>query len=349
MSNKSSYTVAELAALTGAAIHGKGDTVIRAVGTIDNAKPDQITFLANPLYRKFLTETKAGAVILTQAEAQGCPTNALISANPYATYAHIAQLLAPPADAVTQGVHPTAIVAKSAKIADSASIGPYVVIGEDVVIEEDVVISALCTIGSECIIRAQTFLYPSVRIYSQVKLGQRVIIHSGAVIGSDGFGFANERGRWIKVPQVGGVVIGDEVEIGANTTIDRGALGDTVIEENVKIDNQVQIAHNVFIGAHTIIAGCVGIAGSAKIGRHCMVGGATCIAGHIEIADKVVLTGMAMITHTISQPGLYSSGTGFDVNARWKKNAVRFKQLDELARRVHQLERLLAETSEKTQ
>lgn len=348
MSNQSSYTLDELAALTGAAVHGNGDIFVKEVATINHAKSDQITFLANPLYRKHLATTQAGAVILSPTDVAACPTNALISPNPYATYAHIAQLLAPPNTYTVVGIHPTAIIAKTATIAESASIGAYVVIGDNAVIENDVIIGAGSVIGAECSIGAQTLLHPNVTLYARVKLGQHIIIHSGAIIGSDGFGFANERGRWIKVPQVGAVIIGDEVEIGANTTIDRGALGDTIIEENVKIDNQVQIAHNVSIGAHTVIAGFVGIAGSTRVGRYCMIGGATCLSGHIEVCDKVVISGMAMITSSITQPGFYSSGTGFDNNARWKKNAARFKRLDELARRVHQLERVITQMTEKS-
>jgi UDP-3-O-[3-hydroxymyristoyl] glucosamine N-acyltransferase len=345
--NKSSYTIAQLAALTGATVVGSDDIIISEVGTINDALPHQVTFLANPLYRKYLPSTKAGVVVLTAADAEECPTNALISPNPYATYARIAQLLYPMDINISEGIHPTAIISETAKIAENVTIGAHAVIGDNVVIENDVVIGASCSVGVDCFIGAHSLLYPNVTLYSDVRLGQRTVIHSGTVIGSDGFGFANDKGRWIKVPQVGGVVIGDEVEIGANTTIDRGALGDTVIEDNVKIDNQVQIGHNAMIGAHTVIAGCVGISGSAKIGRYCMIGGGTGVAGHIEVCDKVVVTGMTMLTRSISQPGLYSSGTGLDTNARWKKNAARFRNLDELAKRIQQLERALAAVNEK--
>lgn len=207
-------------------------------------------------------------------------------------------------------------------------------LGDNVVIGDNIVLGAGCFIGDYSSLDVGCYIWPRVTLYHQVILGKRVIIHSGAVIGSDGFGMVNENGAWRKIPQLGGVTIGDDVEVGANTTIDRGTLENTVIESGVKLDNQIQIAHNVVVGAHTAIAACVGIAGSTRVGKHCMIGGATGISDHLEIADGVMMTGMTMVTQSITQPGIYSSGTGFQDNRTWRKNVARFKQLDEIVRRL---------------
>jgi len=261
----------------------------------------------NPGYRKYLQDTQASAVILKQEDAAACPTAVIVSSNPYASYARAAALIVPAARA-RQGVHPAAVVDPDSSVDAAAWIGPNA----------------------------------NVVVCHEVTIGERVNIAPGAVIGSDGFGLANEDGRWLNVPQLGSVRVGNDVEIGSNTTIDRGALDDTVLEEGVRLDNQIQVAHNVHIGAHTAIAGCVGISGSAKIGKYCMIGGGAGIVGHLEIADRVVITGMTMVTKSITRPGVYSSGVPAQENDAWNKTYARMRQLDKLARRIGRLERSLA-------
>lgn len=239
------------------------------------------------------------------------------------------------------GIHPTAVIDPTASVADTACIGPHVVVAAQARIEDNVVIGAGSVIGARCRIGRDTRIHPRVTLAHDVVVGQRCHLLSGAVIGSDGFGFANERGVWHRIAQLGRVVLGDDVEVGANTTIDRGALDDTVIGNGVKLDNLIQIAHNVHIGDHSAMAAKVGIAGSTRIGRHCVFGGASGVAGHLDIADHVHLTGMTLVTGDIREPGVYSSGTGTDTNRQWRKNAVRFRQLDALARRLKELEKKL--------
>lgn len=330
-------TLAELATLLSATVQGDPSCVISGVATLQTAHAGQVSFLDNVRYRKYLANTQASAVILTPDEARGCPVHALITDNPYLGYAKVARLFEQVPKAAP-GIHPSAVIGEDCQIDPSASIGPLCVIGSHVVIGQQAIIGAGSVVGDHCRIGSHTRLWSRVTLYHDVHLGQRVIIHSGAVIGSDGFGIARDRTGWHKVPQLGGVRLGDDVEIGANTTIDRGAIGHTVVEEGAKLDNQIQVAHNVHIGAHTAIAGCVGISGSTKIGRNCMIGGGTCIAGHLEIADGVIITGMAMVMSSLIQAGLYSSGIGVQPNRVWRKNAARFRQLDEIARRLHTLE-----------
>lgn len=337
---KTSYSLKELADHLGVNFRGDSNCLLTGVGTLQNAQAGQIAFLDNPRYRKFLNSTKASAVILAQNDAEHSSVNALITPNPYLVYAKVAALFEKQIP-IIKGIHPTAIVAEDCHIDPSVSIGPYCVIDNNVTIGENVIIGAHCYIGADAIIAANTRFWPRVTVLHGTQIGQRVIIHSGAVIGSDGFGNALDRGRWYKVPQLGRVIIGDDVEIGANTTIDRGALEDTVIDEGARLDNQIQIAHNVKIGAHTAIAACVGIAGSTTIGKHCMIGGAVGISGHLEITDQVMVTGMTQVLKSISIPGIYSSGTGMLKNADWHRSVVRFKQLDELAKRVQYLEEKL--------
>jgi UDP-3-O-[3-hydroxymyristoyl] glucosamine N-acyltransferase len=314
-------TLAELAQRLNAKFEGDDACIITGIAPLDTAEIGQIAFLANPQYRKLLATTRASAVILSPSDRNFCPVPVLVLDNPYLGYAQAAQLFAKP-PSIHKGIHPTASIGAHTHIHPDAHIGPY------------------CVIGDGVHIGAESLLYPYVSVYHEVQIGERVIIQSGAVIGSDGFGFAPDaKGRWIKIPQLGRVIIGNDVEIGANTTIDRGALGDTVIEEGVKLDNQIQIGHNVHIGAHTIVAGCTGIAGSAFIGRHCRIGGAACINGHIRIADGTVITGMSMVTHSISEAGIYSSGTGLQDNRTWQKNMARLRQLDKMARRLTNLEK----------
>lgn len=332
-----SVTLSALAKHINAELHGNGEQTITGIAPLSVATNGQISFLHSPRYRSYLGLTKASAVILSAADQALCQTDTLLVADPYLAFAKAATLFAyHPTNPV--GIHPTAVVGENCQIDASASIGPGCVIGKRVVIDPNVVLHPGCIIGDDVSIGTGTQLWARVTLYYGVKIGSQIILHSGVVIGSDGFGLARENNHWYKIPQIGSVVIHNDVEIGANTTIDRGALGDTVIEEGVKLDNQIQIAHNVKIGAHTAIAANVSIAGSTEIGRHCMIGGGGCVGGHLKIVDQVVLLGMAMITNSIAEPGVYGSGTGFQKQRDWRKSAVRFQQLDQLARRLKKLE-----------
>jgi UDP-3-O-[3-hydroxymyristoyl] glucosamine N-acyltransferase len=332
------YTLAELAAHFDLQLRGDDRIVVGGVGTLEAATPEQVTFLANPHYRAQLAGTGAGAVVLRAADAEACPGACLIAADPYVAFAKIAALFERTA-APVPGVHPSAIVAVNADVATDASIGPFCIIGDGARVEAGAVLGPHCIVGERCAVGAQSNLVARVTLVRDVVLGKRVLVHPGAVIGADGFGLAFDKNHWIKVPQLGGVRIGDDCEIGANTTIDRGALEDTVLEEDVRLDNQIQIAHNVHIGAHTAMAGCAAVAGSAKIGRYCLIGGGAGILGHLEIADRVTVTARALVTHSIRSAGEYSSGVPLQENAQWRRNAARFKHLDELARRVQALEK----------
>lgn len=332
------YTLAQLAETLGAELRGDGQKTIFGLATLQDATIDQLSFLANAHYRKQLEHTQAGAMLLSSGDAADYSGNCLVVADPYLAYAKLSHYFdRTPKQPV--GIHPSAVIAESALIDSTACIGPGVVIEEHAVVAADVVIGAQCFIGARSSIAEGGRLLPRVTLYHDVTVGARVVMQSGAVIGGEGFGFANHQGVWHKIAQIGGVTIGDDVEIGANTTIDRGALSDTLIGNGVKLDNQIQIAHNVQIGDHTAIAACVGISGSAKIGRNCMLAGGVGLVGHIEICDGVFITGMTMVTHSISEPGAYSSGTAMQPAADWKKNAVRFRQLDGLAKRVRTLEK----------
>lgn len=338
----SKYNLTELAEQLGAQLHGDGAAIISAVATLEEASAGHISFLANSKYRKFLQQSTATAVLIKAEDLEFCPVNALVVNDPYVAFAKVAQLL-DTTPAAASGVHATALIDPSATVAASAHIGPYAVISKDAVIADNVQLGAGCFIGEGAIIGANTKIWPKVTVYHGVRIGEACIVHSGAVIGADGFGFANERGQWLKIPQVGGVVIGNDCEIGANTTIDRGAMADTIIGYNVIIDNQVQIAHNVQIGDHTAIAGCTVVAGSTKIGRYCIIGGACAITGHIEICDGVQLTGMSMITKGITEKGIYSSGVPASPNLEWRKNNARYRQLDQMYQRLRDLEQQLAQ------
>lgn len=337
-----SLTLGELAGqIRGDLQQGDPDCLIGAVATLQNARPGDISFLANPGYRKYLQSTQASAVILKQEDAADCPTAVIVSSNPYASYARAAALIVPAAPA-HQGVHSSAVLDADCAVDEKAWVGPNCIIEKGAVVHAGVQLAGGCFVGAGSTIGAGSRLAANVVVCHDVTIGERVNIAPGAVIGSDGFGLANEDGRWLNVPQLGSVSIGDDVEIGSNTTIDRGALDDTVLEEGVRLDNQIQVAHNVYIGAHTAIAGCVGISGSAKIGRHCMIGGGSGIVGHLEIADRVVITGMTMVTKSITSPGVYSSGVPAQENEAWNKTYARMRQLDKLARRLSKLERSLA-------
>lgn len=335
---QTSYRLQEIADALGASLRGDPDTPIFGLATLQAAGPGQISFLANPAYSKYLENTGASAVMVSPEFEGDCPTNVLLLDNPYMGYARLSHWF-DPAPVAPAGIHATAVVDESARIDETASIGPHTVIEADVCIGAHVVVGAGTTIGARSRIGDHTVIRSRVALAHDVVMGKRCHILSGAVIGSDGFGFANEKGTWHRIAQLGGVELGDDVEVGANTTIDRGALDNTVIGNGVKLDNLIQIAHNVQIGDHSAMAGMVGIAGSTRIGRHCVFGGASVVSGHLEVADKVQLTGMTMVTGDIREPGVYSSGTGADTNRNWRKNVVRFRQLDALARRVRELEK----------
>lgn len=332
------FTLAQLADLLGAELRGDAQKTISGLATLHDATTDQISFLANAHYRKQLEQTQAGVMLLSATDAADYVGNCLIVADPYIAYAKLSHYFdrTPKYNA---GIHPSAVIADSALIDSTAYIGAGVVIEELAVIGAGVVIGAQCFIGARSTIAESGRLLARVTLYHDVTIGKRVVIQSGAVIGGEGFGFANQDGVWHKIAQIGGVSIGDDVEIGANTCIDRGALSDTLIGNGVKLDNQIQIAHNVQIGDHTAIAACVGISGSAKIGRHCMLAGGVGLVGHIDICDGVFITGMTMVTHSITEPGAYSSGTAMQPAGDWKKSAVRFRQLDEMAKRIRALEK----------
>lgn len=341
-----SFSLAELAERTGAELRGDASRLISGLGTLHNAGPAQLAFLANANYRKQLAETAAGAVLLRAADADGFQGDCLIVADPYLAYAGLSHLFDRKPVAAA-GIHPSAVVDPQAQVAASASVGPGVVIEAGAVIGEQVVLGAYTVVGARSRIGNGGWLAPRVTLYHDVVIGERVVIQSGAVIGGEGFGFAQQQGQWQKIAQIGGVTIGDDVEIGANTTIDRGALDVTRIGNGVKLDNQIMIAHNVEIGDHTAMAACVGISGSTKIGRHCMLAGGVGLVGHIELCDNVFVTGMTMVTHSITEPGAYSSGTAMQPAGDWKKNAVRFRQLDDLARRIKGLEKNMEQSQNK--
>jgi UDP-3-O-[3-hydroxymyristoyl] glucosamine N-acyltransferase len=339
------FTLGQLAERLGATVRGASEKVVSGLATLQEAGPDQLSFLANPQYRKYLPDCRAGAVLLTAADAENYSGNALLVANPYLAYAQLSHLFDRKPQAAV-GVHPTALVADDAKVDASASIGAYAVIESGASIDAGVTIGAHCVIGARSAIGEGGWLAPRVTLYHDVRIGKRVVIQSGAVIGGEGFGFANQKGVWQKIAQIGGVVIGDDVEVGANTTIDRGALADTLIGNGVKLDNQIMIAHNVQIGDNTAMAGCAGISGSTKIGKNCMIAGGVGMVGHIEVCDGVFVTGMTMVTRSITEPGSYSSGTAMQPAGEWRKSAARIRQLDDMARRLQQLEKqLVAVTS----
>jgi UDP-3-O-[3-hydroxymyristoyl] glucosamine N-acyltransferase len=332
----STATLGELAVRFGCTLKGDPDIRVAHVATLERADAQSLAFLANPRYRRFLAQTKAGAVVLDAKSAAECPVAALIAKNPYAIYARIAAVLHP-APAVAAGRHPSAVVDPSAVIDPTAAIGPLAVIGARARI------GARCSVGPGCVLLddvtlgADTRLVANVTLCSSVVVGERCLLHPGVVIGADGFGLAPAEGEWLKVPQVGSVRIGNDVEVGASTTIDRGAIEDTVLGDGVKLDNQIQIGHNVRIGAHTAIAGCSGISGSTTVGARCMLGGMVGVAGHLTICDDVVVTGRSFVNNSIRKPGYYSGGLPFDEATRFRKNAARFTRLDELARQVRRL------------
>jgi UDP-3-O-[3-hydroxymyristoyl] glucosamine N-acyltransferase len=329
-------TLGELAVRFGCTLRGSPDVTVTHVATLESADSSALSFLANPKYKVHLAGTQAAAVVLDESSANECRVGALIAKQPYETYARIASVLHPmPAPAA--GAHVTAVIAPSARVSNTADIGAHAVIGNQSIVHDDVIIGPGCVIGAHVTIGRGARLMPNVTILDSCVIGERCIINSGAVIGSEGFGFAPSKQGWVKVPQVGRVVIGDDVEIGANTSIDRGAIGDTVIGNDVKIDNQIQIAHNVRIGDHTAIAACTGISGSTTIGKNCMIAGQVGIAGHLSICDNVVITGKTMVSASIRNPGVYSGSLHAEEARTFRRNAARFAQLDNLAKLIKRL------------
>ena len=326
-------TAAELAERFALSVHGDGAAVVRGVATLAGAQAHQLAFLANSKYRSQLADSQAGIVVLRAEDAGLAPRTALLARDPYSAFAKIAALFEPRPQR-PPGIHPSAVIDPTATVAADAHVGAFVSIGAGSVVEAGCVIGPGCIIGEDCVVGAGSELLARVTLVARVTLGKRVRVHPGAVLGAEGFGLAMEAGHWIKVPQLGGVRVGDDCEIGANTCIDRGALDDTVLEEDVHLDNLVQIGHNVHIGAHTAMAGCSAAAGSARIGRYCLIGGAAGVLGHLEVCDKVTITAMSLVTHSIREPGEYSSGTPLTDNRSWRRNAARFKQLDAIARRA---------------
>lgn len=332
-------TLGELAVRFGCALQGDPAARVTHVAALDGAGPDALTFLANPKLHGLLKASRAGAVVLNPQFAADSPVPALIAANPYAAYARMAALLHP-LPAVTAGVHRSAVVDAAAVVAASAEVGVNAVIEAGAIVGERVFVGPGCVVLRDARIGADTRLVANVTLCRGVSLGERCVVHPGVVIGADGFGLAPDQGQWLKVPQVGSVRIGNDVEIGANSTIDRGALGDTLIGDGVKLDNLIQVAHNVQVGAHTAMAAQCGIAGSTTIGQRCMLGGQVGVSGHLSICDDVVVTGRSFVSGSIRKPGYYSSGLPIDESARFRKNAARFHQLDRLARQVRQLNQL---------
>lgn len=342
MSKNTVYTLGELAALLAVELRGDPEVRIDGLATLKSAVPGKLSFLSNPRYVSQLADSKASAVIVGPEFADACPSAKLISPSPYVTYARASQLFQPRV-AARSGIHPSANVHPSALIGAGVTIGCNVVIDADAVVGDGSAIGAGCYIGERSKLGEHCTLYANATLYHDVVIGRNAVIHSSVVIGADGFGFAFDGRQSIKIAQLGGVNIGDDVEIGAGSTIDRGALDDTVIEQGVKIDNQVQIAHNCIVGAHTIVCGCSAIAGSTVIGKYCTIGGGVGVIGHLRIADKVMISAMSLVSQSILEAGIYSSGTGLLETKEWKRNIVRFRQLDDMAKRIRELEKLTIE------
>lgn len=334
------YTLAQLAAVATAELRGDPQRKITGLAALDAAVAGNISFIANEQYLKYLSATAASAVILPARLAVECSVDCLLAEDPYLAYAKISRLF-DRAPAAAPGIHASASVDPNAVVGSRVSLGPHCCVAAGAQLGDDVVVGAGTFIGAGAQIGSGGHIAANVTICHAVSIGARVRIHSGAVVGADGFGFARSPEGWVKIHQLGSVIIGDDVEIGACTSIDRGALQNTVIARRVIIDNQVQIAHNVEIGENTAIAGCVGIAGSAKIGANCSLGGGVGVAGHLSIADNVTVTGMTLVSKSITEAGVYSSGTALSKHAAWQKNAVRFLQLDKLHKRLVALEKKL--------
>jgi UDP-3-O-[3-hydroxymyristoyl] glucosamine N-acyltransferase len=341
-----SYSLGELTEKLGGTVQGDASVRVTQVASLAHAQPQHIAFLANPKYREQLASSDAGAFILARNMAEATDKPCILADNPYAYFAKVSSLFNPPRRGES-GIHERAVIHPSAVIGAGACIAANVVIERDVIVGSGSSIAAGTVIGEGSQIGDNALIYANVTIYPMCVIGNNVILHSGCVIGADGFGLAPEAGRWLKIPQIGQVVIGNDVEVGANTTIDRGALDDTVIHDGVKLDNQIQVAHNVHIGEHTAIAACTGIAGSAHIGAHCTIGGAAMIFGHIEIADKVNISTNTLITKSLPRAGTYTSALPFSEHSEWLKNAVQMRHLDSMAKRLRALEQQLASMEKK--
>jgi UDP-3-O-[3-hydroxymyristoyl] glucosamine N-acyltransferase len=339
--------LADLAERFGGEVVGRGDTVVRRVASLRNAEPGDLSFFSHGKYRDELAATRASAVIVGAPERDATVLPRIVCSDPYLVFAKVARLFHTDALA-TAGVHPSAVVAPGAQVAPDAAIGPNCVIGEGACIGPAAEIGAGCAIGAGVVIGAGCRLHAGVTIYSRCEIGERTVLHSGVVIGADGFGYALDGSRWLKIPQTGRVRIGADVEIGANTTIDRGALDDTVIGDGAKLDNQVQIGHNVTIGEHTAIAGCVGIAGSTKIGRHCMIGGAAMIVGHITIADRVMIGGGTVVTKSIDAAGAYAAVFPAMPSREWRRTVAMLRNLERMSERLRVLERRISSRENET-
>lgn len=335
------YSLGELARQLDLTLVGDPDVRVSRIATLADAGPGDLCFYADKKYRTDLGLTRAGAVILGPEDKSLSPVPILIGDNPYLAYARAGWLLHPP-PTMSVGRHPSAVVAPGVQVDPSAWIGPGCVVEEGVEIGPRAFIGPGSVIGAHCSIGQEARLVARVTLCPGVRIGRRALLQPGCVIGRDGFGFARDGRRWFRMPQLGGVVIGDDVEIGANSCVDRGALTDTLIEAGAKIDNLIQIGHNCHIGENTAMAACSGISGSTHIGRDCTIGGAVGMAGHLKIGDNVHFTGMAMVTRSFPEPGVYSSGIPAMSNADWRRNAARFRHLDELTRRVKDLEAQLA-------
>lgn len=334
------YTLSQIAELLSAELQGDGALEITKIATLAHARSGHIAFLANKKYRSQLEVTQASAVIVSEADAPYFNGNKLIVANPYVSYAKLAQLMDTTPRSAATGIHPSAVVHPNATVSKSAAIGANTVIESNAIINDNVQIGPNSFIGEGVKIGSGTKLWSNVTIYHDVEIGSDCLLQANSVIGSDGFGYANERGQWIKIPQLGSVIIGDKVEIGASTTIDRGALDDTIIHSNVIIDNQCQIAHNVEVNSGTAIAGCTVLAGSVTIGKNCQIGGMTAINGHMSVCDGVIITGMSMVTKSITEPGIYSSGIPHTTNKEWRKSIAHLRNLSEMKSRIKALEQL---------
>jgi UDP-3-O-[3-hydroxymyristoyl] glucosamine N-acyltransferase len=343
-----SLSLGELAVRFGCELRGDPDARVDSIAPLSAAHAGAITFLANPRHRPQLASTQASAVVLDAKSAGECPVAALIAANPHATFARIAALLYP-RPAAPAGIHSSAVVAADARIDPSAHIGAFVSIGSRAVVGPRAVVGTHSIIEDDVVIAEDVRLVARVTVCRDVKIGARTLVQPGAVIGGDGFGFAKDGERLLPVPQVGSVVIGPDCEIGANTTIDRGAIHDTVLEEGVKLDNQIQIGHNCHIGAHTAMAACVGLSGSVTVGKRCMIGGMAGIVGHLSICDDVAVTGLTMVSHSITRPGVYSGGIPAEEARTWRRIVGRLKRLDSFARRLAAVERATGTRSADTQ
>jgi len=336
------YTLAQIADYLDAELKGDASFAISGLATLANAQQGQLSFLANMAYKDQLLTTQASAVIVHPNQADDCRCAAIVTNNPYVAYAKVSQLFdtLPKADG---GIHSSASISSTANIHPTATIGANAVIEDHAVVAQDAIIGSGSVVGHNSRIGQGTRLHQNVSVYHDVVVGEQCIIHSGTVIGSDGFGFANEAGKWIKICQIGGVVIGNQVEVGANCTIDRGAMSDTIIGDGVKLDNQIQIAHNVEIGSHTAMAaGCL-IAGSTKIGSACTLAGGVGVTGHLELVSGTHITAMSLVTKSITTPGSYSSGTAMSPTAEWRKSAARLRQIDDMAKRIKNLEKNIKE------